>query len=83
MVICTFVWYIQYSKSHDLYGIIPCKSTYATLHFDKSSRMYYYLLGAWMPECLRHTDPHDDRSITIDSLSLSPSLFLLFVQLNH
>ncbi|KOS42271.1 hypothetical protein ACN38_g6870, partial [Penicillium nordicum] len=27
-------WYIQYSKSHDLYGIIPCKSMYATLHFD-------------------------------------------------
>ncbi|KOS36182.1 hypothetical protein ACN38_g13101, partial [Penicillium nordicum] len=23
-----------YSKSHDLHGIIPCKSTYATLHFD-------------------------------------------------
>ncbi|KOS36158.1 hypothetical protein ACN38_g13133, partial [Penicillium nordicum] len=29
------IWYIQYSKSHDLHGIIPCKSTYATLHFDK------------------------------------------------
>ncbi|KOS36122.1 hypothetical protein ACN38_g13177, partial [Penicillium nordicum] len=28
------IWYIQYSKSHDLHGIIPCKSTYATLHFD-------------------------------------------------
>ncbi|KOS38935.1 hypothetical protein ACN38_g10256 [Penicillium nordicum] len=28
------IWYIQYSKSHDLYGIIPCKSMYATLHFD-------------------------------------------------
>ncbi|KOS38589.1 hypothetical protein ACN38_g10575, partial [Penicillium nordicum] len=27
------IWYIQYSKSHDLYGIIPCKSMYATLHF--------------------------------------------------
>ncbi|KOS44534.1 hypothetical protein ACN38_g4528 [Penicillium nordicum] len=28
------IWYIQYSKSHDLHGIIPCKSMYATLHFD-------------------------------------------------
>ncbi|KOS36064.1 hypothetical protein ACN38_g13259 [Penicillium nordicum] len=33
------IWYIQYSKSHDLYGIIPCKSMYATLHFDTS----YYI----------------------------------------
>ncbi|KOS43419.1 hypothetical protein ACN38_g5652 [Penicillium nordicum] len=42
------------------------------------------LLGAWI-ECLRHTDPHDDRSITIhgsiDSLSFSLSLFLLFVSI--
>ncbi|KOS36817.1 hypothetical protein ACN38_g12413 [Penicillium nordicum] len=31
------IWYIQYSKSHDLHGIIPCKSMYATLHFDSIS----------------------------------------------
>ncbi|KOS47694.1 hypothetical protein ACN38_g1363 [Penicillium nordicum] len=30
-----------------------------------------------MPECPRHTDPHDDRSITTDSLSLSFFLSLL------
>ncbi|KOS42839.1 hypothetical protein ACN38_g6286 [Penicillium nordicum] len=37
------IWYIQYWKSHDLHGIIPCKSMYATLHFDKRNYLQVWI----------------------------------------
>ncbi|KOS37120.1 hypothetical protein ACN38_g12100 [Penicillium nordicum] len=36
-----------------------------------------------MPECLRHINPHDDRSIAIDSISVSLSLLLSFSSLSN
>ena len=62
----------------------------ATLLFPSSTERIYksrcfcggaHLLDALMPVCLRHKDPQDDRSITIDSLSLS--LLLSFSSLSN